>query len=519
MLKPGGWGTVFAQADTGSRAVRLFQCLLSLVFLDAWLSLASQIGVLIGHRGLLPIAPLVEHLQQRDIGFSEFPSLLLFGASDGALHTLVNWGVVLSVLSLLGIYPRLVFAINTLLYLSATVAGQNFLTFQWDNLLLECGLLAALLSPSGRQRWVPFLFRILLFKLYFESGIAKYQSHIGDWQDGSAMTFYYETAPIPTRLAWFMHHAPAWWHQFESWLTLAWEIGVPFLIFGPLLARRFAFVVFTAFQLINFLTANYGFFCVLALVLQVFLLDERDLFTARRGADRILSRLRLLARWRRVRAWHRWGLQRLARPASWLWKTLAIPRRAWSACASVGASLIVCTYLALSLQGAVGAFWRSALPREGFLASLQQLYAPYRLVNTYHLFAAITRSRIEPEFQVMTDTEFVPLTMHYKPGPLDRAPPFVAPHQPRVDFLLWFYGLSYRRGTPAYVNMLLRRLCEGPQAVQPLFVDALPPDPRAVRIEFFRYHFTTADERALSGNWWTRAALNTPITVSCPAER
>jgi hypothetical protein len=146
---------------------------------------------------------------------------------------------------------------------------------------------------------------------------------------------------------------------------------------------------------------------------------------------------------------------------------------------------------------------------------LHELYAPYRLINTYHLFAAITRSRIEPEFQVLTEGEFQPLTMHYKPGPLDRAPPFVAPHQPRVDVQLWFYGLSYRRGTPQYVNTLLRRLCEDPPAVQPLFVDALPPEPRAVRIEFYRYHFTTPQERERSGNWWTRDSMETPLTMPC----
>lgn len=498
-----------------AQRARLLHGLLSLAFLNAWISLGGQIDVLIGHRGLLPIEPLVEHLKQRGVAFSEFPSLLLFGASDGALTALVTWGIILSLLSLLGVCPRLLFAVNTLLYLSATIAGQNFLTFQWDNLLLECGLLASLLSPSGRQRWVPFLFRVLLFKLYFESGIAKYQSHLGDWQDGSAMTFYYETAPIPTRFAWFMHHAPQWWHHLESWLTLAWEIAIPFLIFGPRLTRRVAFAVFTAFQTINFFTANYGFFCILALILQVTLLEERDVLASQRVLNRVHRRFGLSKPWRRIRAFHRLTLRKLHRLPSRLWLTVAMPARAWAVVTHVTAALLVCTYLSLSVHGGVATFWRNALPKDGFLSSLQGFYGPYRLVNTYHLFAAITRSRIEPEFQVMTGAEFVPLAMHYKPGPPDRAPPFVAPHQPRVDFLLWFYGLSYRRGTPLYVKNLLRRLCEDPQAVQPLFIDPLPSKPHAVRIAFFSYHFTTAEERASSGNWWTRTPVDSPFTLPC----
>jgi uncharacterized membrane protein YphA (DoxX/SURF4 family) len=289
--------------------VRLFQVLLSLVFLNAWLSLASQVDVLLGHRGLMPIEPLVERLQQRGVGFSEFPSLLLLGASDDALHTLLAWGIALSIVSLMGVYPRLAFAANTASYLSVAIAGRNFLAFQWDNLLLECGLLASFLSSDGKQRWAPFLFRVLLFKLYFESGIAKWQSPIRDWQDGSAMTYYYETAPLPTWIAWYAHHLPAWWHHFESRATLVLELVIPFGIFGPRKLRLFAFAAFTLFQIFNAATANYGFFCYLAVVLGVFLLDDADIERARARlaraaqlvpapAHRLAARAAALARFR-----------------------------------------------------------------------------------------------------------------------------------------------------------------------------------------------------------------------------
>ena len=91
------------------------------------------------------------------------------------------------------------------------------------------------------------------------------QSPIHDWVDGSAMRFYYETAPIPTALAWYAHHLPAWWHHIESNATLVWEMGVPVLIFAPRRGRIVAAIVFTGFQLINIATANYGFFSYLAL--------------------------------------------------------------------------------------------------------------------------------------------------------------------------------------------------------------------------------------------------------------
>ena len=34
------------------------------------------------------------------------------------------------------------------------------------------------------------------------------------------MTYYYETAPLPTWLAFTAHHLPVWWHHLESRATL-----------------------------------------------------------------------------------------------------------------------------------------------------------------------------------------------------------------------------------------------------------------------------------------------------------
>jgi len=107
------------------------------------------------------------------------------------------------------------------------------------------------------------------------------------------------------------------------------------------------------------------------------------------------------------------------------------------------------------------------------------------------------------------------LALRYKPGAVDRPPPFVAPHQPRVDFRLWFYGLDFRRGTPEYVVRLLERLCADPQAVAGLFADAPPDAPDAVRIAYWQYHFTTAEERERSGAWWRREPVGTTDAIAC----
>jgi hypothetical protein len=103
----------------------------------------------------------------------------------------------------------------------------------------------------------------------------------------------------------------------------------------------------------------------------------------------------------------------------------------------------------------------------------------------------------------------------HKPGDPRRRPDFVAPHQPRVDFQLWFYGLAFRRREPAYVSALVRRMCEDPVAVQPLFRAPLPSHPAAVRLVYWQYHFASRAEHRATGAWWTRQPLAASRAIPC----
>jgi hypothetical protein len=93
----------------------------------------------------------------------------------------------------------------------------------------------------------------------------------------------------------------------------------------------------------------------------------------------------------------------------------------------------------------------------------------------------------------------------YKPHALDQMPLQVAPHHPRVDWQLWFAALSDYRREP-WFQALIGRLMEGSEDVEALFsVNPFPEvPPMAMRAELYRYRFTTAQERAESGNWWVR---------------
>ncbi|MCB9785367.1 MAG: lipase maturation factor family protein [Deltaproteobacteria bacterium] len=522
-------------ATSGPRIAALFQRLLGLCFLVAFASLAAQIDVLIGSRGLLPVAPWLDEVGRLD--WTQLPTWLWLGRSDVALHIGVAAGLVVSALATLGILPRLMFALALPLYLGFVVGARSFLSFQWDNLLMESALLALLLPRDRRAPLIHLLFRLLLFKLYFESGIAKLESHLLDWHDGSAMTAYYETAPLPTWVAWHMHQLPRAWHHVESWFALGLELFGSFLILGPRALRLLAFVLFSLFQVVDILTANYGFFCYLSLALHVFLLSDADLHRARswrrRGAtlpEALAPPLsRALARLRRAR-------RRLRARRRALWLAALRTLRSWRFRPALGALAALAVggvWLVVSLSEGMADLARppelckrlapmECVPRPAWgqrlidaTSGLTAAVAPFRLINTYHLFGHITRERVEPEFQTFDGERWTAHDLHYKPGDPGRPPPFVAPHQPRVDFNLWFYGLSFRRGTDAWVATLLERLCDDPDAVAPLFVDPLPSAPQAVRIAFWQYHYTTPEVRARTGDWWTRTPVGALRPLKC----
>jgi len=59
---------------------------------------------------------------------------------------------------------------------------------------------------------------------------------------------------------------------------------------------------------------------------------------------------------------------------------------------------------------------------------------------------------------------FEEVSFLYKPGNLDSPPNFVIPHQPRLDWQMWFAALGHYQHNPWFVALILR-LMEGEPAV------------------------------------------------------
>ncbi len=270
----------------------LFLRLLAVVYLLAFGSLAPQLPGLVGADGLLPAAEYLDRAREffGARAYYQFPTLAWIAAGDWALLALCWSGIVLAILALAGVAPMATFALLWALYLSLTVAGQDFLSFQWDILLLEAGLLACLYAPPG---WRPHLtdaaepvpaVRWLLwglaFKLTFLSGATKLVSGDPTWSGLTALTFHYQTQPLPAWTSWYAHSLPVWLHMCSAAVMFLIEIVVPFGALAPARFRRVRMLACALMCLLQIgiaATGNYGFFGLLTVTLYLALLDDSAL--------------------------------------------------------------------------------------------------------------------------------------------------------------------------------------------------------------------------------------------------
>src|SRR5207248_3320229 len=87
-----------------------------------------------------------------------------------------------------------------------------------------------------------------------------------------------------------------------------------------------------------------------------------------------------------------------------------------------------------------------------------------------------------------------------KPTDPGRRPPQIAPYHLRLDWLMWFAALSVADENPWFAPFM-QRLLEGDAATLGLLRSNPFPDhpPRYVRAVYYRYWFTTPDERRRTG--------------------
>lgn len=479
----------------------LFFRLLGVIYFIAFVSLGNQIQGLVGSSGILSAAELLQRISEQ-LGpekYRIFPTLVWLHSSDGFLLFLWCAGAFLSMLLLMGLTSAFILFLLWLFYLSLFTVCREFLGFQWDILLLETGFLAIFLAPyylwpsrkpEPPSRMVLWLFRLLLFKLMFSSGMVKLASGDPSWHNLEALFYHYETQPLPTWIGWYAHQLPHWFQKISVVCVFIIQLGVSFLIFAPRQLRFFCCWVNVGFQVLIILTGNYTFFNLLAITLCLMLLDDAWLrrflprgIASRLSADNFRAQEPIL-------------------------KKVAV-----GALAAV--VLLITTFHISKLF--VGQVQLSAPAQVAF-----NWLRPFQLVNGYGLFAVMTKSRPEIIVEGSNDRKtWLEYGFKWKPGDLNRAPVFVAPYQPRLDWQMWFAALSNYQRNPWFIHFL-SRLLEGSQSVLSLLEKNPFPDapPRYIRAVLYDYRFANISTQRANGQWWWRERKKpyTPV-LQLPASR
>jgi hypothetical protein len=464
----------------------LFARALGVALFIAFVSLGVQSAGLFESTGIAPIARFVGSAQSAGHHALQHPSLFWWLTSDAAITTCWVAGALASAALAIGIAPGASLAVAWVTYLSFVSVGWPFMSFQWDTLLLETTFTALFFVPwcaFDRRSNHPepnlvarFALWWLLFRLVFRSGYMKLASGDPTWADLSALDYHYWTQPLPTMLGWYAAHAPHAVHVVSGAAMFVVELGVPFLIFVPRAwARRTAASAIAGLMTTIALTGNYGFFNLLTVVLCIPLLD-----------DRLLRRLRAS------------GRSSAAAPG--------VGRRA------VGPALVIALTAILFVAGTFG----GGPPRW-----LAPVYS-FATFNNYGLFTVMTTERHEIELEGTDDGEtWRAYVFRYKPGIPSRAPTWVAPHQPRLDWQMWFAALGEFRRNP-WLAVVMRGLLQGNEAVIGLFAENpfVESPPKQVRALIYRVRPTTLEQRRESGTWWERddRALYAPI-LGVPIDR
>jgi len=483
-------------------ARRWFLRALGVIYLIAFVSLWVQVDGLVGSDGMSPANQFLPAVRAQ-IGphaYTLLPTLCWFGSSNAFLHFLCGSGVLFSLLLIFGIAPATSLVALFVSYLSLTIAGQIFFNFQWDVLLLETGFLSIFLASwrllprelslrpgSAIPGTAPvsraglFLLKLLLFKLMLMSGVVKLTSGDDSWWNLTALDYHYWSQPLPTVFGWWADKSPEWFKHFSVAFCLFAEIIVPFFIWAPRQLRLIACGLMIFLQLVIAITGNYCFFNLLTLALCLLLIDDASIGRARAGRTRSS------------------GASLELRPPQ---RTLLDRFSNYTATAVIILTLPINVWLIFS------AFKPMARPPRA-LANLYERLAAFRIVNGYGLFRVMTKDRCEIVIEGSADgIDWLPYEFKWKPGDLKRAPGWCAPHQPRLDWQMWFAALETPRENPWFIALIFR-LLQGSHDVSGLLArnPFLDQPPRFIRAMFYRYRFTTVDELRQTDAWWKRQEL------------
>jgi hypothetical protein len=168
-----------------------------------------------------------------------------------------------------------------------------------------------------------------------------------------------------------------------------------------------------------------------------------------------------------------------------------------------------------------------------FITTHRSFTRPFLLSSSYGLFRRMTGvgkdrshpnhphiriptvARPEIAIEIYNGSSWDPLEFHYKPTSLHKAPMFVSPHQPRLDWQMWFAALGQYQHHPWFISFIYKFIDPMADSIAPEILALIDKDSissstgdnrpvevaQAIRAKLFDYDFTNFT----SANWWKRS--------------
>jgi len=151
------------------------------------------------------------------------------------------------------------------------------------------------------------------------------------------------------------------------------------------------------------------------------------------------------------------------------------------------------------------------VPLPAPVRSLHALSDRYQLTHSYGLFRRMTGIGGRPEVIMegaAVDGPWQEIHFLAKPGKLDKAPPVVLPHQPRLDWQMWFAALGPVESSPWFYSLTHKLLVNSSDVLNLLDKPNYPflqKSPAFIRAKLYKYHYTKPGKGGkLPHEWWRR---------------
>jgi lipase maturation factor 1 len=488
----------------------LFPRLVGALYLMAFASFSVQIEGLGGSRGLLKTADLLAAIRRDYPGwrrFFEYPTLLWIDCSDRTLRWLPRVGALCALSAIYGGsigYVGLVCC--WLLWLSLEPLG---LIFPWDTMLQELGFLVLFVPsvqplPSLAPDALPlptvaFMARWLPIRLMLGFGKEKF---VGATRgDSLYLRGFFVWLPMPNKLSWFGHHAPAWFLRASLAFMFFAEVVAPLLGLFSGLPRLISFVSLFGLSIGIMATGNWGYFNVGYIILCLPLLDlHSSLFDLT---------IHGLSQWPEL-AIH------VSMLLLFLLTLFYLPNNSWTGRSWVNWPKDFWVWPTEQQRKLWLGFHRWSEPLRWI--------APFRIVNGYGVFPpnASAPIRNTPVLEGSLDgITWEQYGYKYLPSFATSAPAQVAPHHPRLDQGIYYVagglhsagltGNVMPQGSPylaharaGVYDLLVQRVIAGDSAVLKLLGHNPFPDrpPRYARMALVAMTPTRPQEMRRTGRWW-----------------